>query len=282
MVKAYLAFMDHSITEQITGRSAAWHTTAIALAEGGEVSDLASRIARGIFPKEPRLRKWSSGRAAGKRRYQKEFSKELALHLPSSRVYLLATSATEATVIQTHKQLILELGIADISCEVVRPRGTSALRVGPFINRESGTDHYFELPLNRALMVIWIAHFVVRMHRMLRLQLQGDQIDPVIVDLFFYHDKFVGDSFHASPAMSFFQTLVSSNISHGNVISGFFRESDTVGADLLADNVAGLFNTYREDSAAGVELSFLLSSGCVYYESSSQITDAVGEITPEV
>ncbi len=281
MVKAYLAFMDHSITEQLTGRPAAWHTSAIALAEGGEVSDLASRIARGIFPEEPRLRKWSAGRGAGKLRYRTEFSRELARHIPSSKVYLLATSATEATIIQTHKQLILELGIADISCEVVRPRGTFALRVGPFINRESGTDHYFELPLNRALMVIWIAHFVARMHRMFRLQLQGTQIEPVVVDWFFYHDKLVGDSSNASPAMSFFQTLVSGSISHGNVRSGFFKKSDTVQADLFADNVAGLLNTFRETKAYGVELSSLLSSGCMYYESSSPVTEAAGEKTLE-
>ena len=268
MVKAYLAFMDHSITEQLTGRPAAWRTTAIALAEGGEVSDLASRIARGIFPKQPRLRKWSAGRGAGKRRYRVAFSSELARHLPSAKIYLLATSATEATIIQTREQLIRELGIADASQEVMGPRGTSALRVGPFIHRESGADHYFELPLNRAVMVIWVAHFVARMHRMLRLQLQGAQVEPVVVDWFFYHDKCAGDSSNASPAMSFFQTLVSGNISHGNVRSGFFVESDTVEADLLADNVAGLFNSSREAAADGPELSSLLGSACVYHEAS--------------
>lgn len=273
MVKAYLAFMDHSITEQLTGRPATWHTTAIALAEGGEVSDLASLIARGIFPKQPRLRKWSAGRGAGKRRYRKEFSGELARHLPSSRVYLLATSATEATITQTREQLIRELGIADVSHEVKKPRGTSTLRVGPFTHRQSGTDHYFELPLNRALMVIWVAHFVARMHRMLRIQLQGARVEPVVVDWFFYHDKFAGDSSSASPAMSFFQTLVSSNISHGNIRSGFFGESDTVEADLFADNVAGLFNSSRETAANVPELSSLLNTGCVYYESSSMVTE---------
>jgi hypothetical protein len=200
-----------------------------------------------------------------------EFFNELARHLPSSKVYLLATSATEATITQTREQLIRELGIANISREVVRPRGTSALRVGPFIHRESGADHYFELPLNRALMVIWVAHFVARMHRMFCLQLQVAQVEPVAVDWFFYHDKFAGDSSNASPAMSFFQTLVSGSISDGNVRSGFFRESDTVEADLLADNVAGLFNSSRESAVDSPELSSLLGSGFAYYESSSPV-----------
>src|SRR5438874_8174654 len=96
------------------------------------------------------------------------------------------------------------------------------------------TGHNRQFPLNRALMVVWVAHFVARMHRMFGLQLQGAQPEPVVVDWFFYHDKFAGDSPDASPAMSFFQTLVSGNISNGNVRSGFFVESDTVQADLLA------------------------------------------------
>ena len=270
MVKAYLAFMDHSITEQLAGNPGAWHTTAIALSEGGEVSDLANRIAHGIFPKQPHLRKWSAGRGAGKQRYRLAFCRELTRHLPSAKVYLLATSATEAAIIKTRDQLIRELGIADLSQEVIGPRGNPTLRVGPFIHSKSGADHYFELPSNRAFMVIWVAHFVARMHRMLSLQLRGAQIEPVVVDWFFYHDKFAGDSPNGSPAMSFFETLVSGNISHGNVTSGFFVESDKVEADMLADNVAGLFNSSRE-AADGVDLSSLLDSGYVYYEASSPV-----------
>jgi hypothetical protein len=267
MVKGYLAFMDHSITEQLTGCSAAWHTTAIAISGGGEVSDLATRIAQGISPRRPRLRKWSAGRGAGKQQYREAFYQQLARHLPSAKVSLLATSATEATIVRTREQLFRELGIADVSQERTRPSGSPFLRVGPFVHRESGSDHYFELPLNRALMVVWVAHFVARMHRMFRLQLQGAQPEPVVVDWFFYHDKFAGDSTEASPAMSFFQTLVSGNISDGNVRSGFFKDSDTVEADLFADNVAGLFNSSRGPN--GPDLSSLLDSGCVYYEASS-------------
>lgn len=267
MVKGYLAFMDHSITEQLTGCPAAWHTTAIAISEGGEVSELARRVAQGISPRLPHLRKWSAGRGAGKRRYRDAFYQELVRHLPSAKVSLLATSATEATIVQTREQLFRELGIADISQERTRPSRSPILRVGPFMHRESGSDHYFELPLNRALMVVWVAHFVARMHRMFRLQLQGAQPEPVVVDWFFYHDKFAGDSPETRPAMSFFQTLVSGNISDGNVRSAFFVESDTVEADLLADNVAGLFNSSRGPN--GPNLSDLLGSGFVYYEASS-------------
>jgi hypothetical protein len=260
--------MDHSITELLTGHPGAWHTTAIALSEAGrEVSDLANRIARGIFPRAPRLRKWSGGRGVGKRRYRLAFCRELTRHLPAAKVYLLATSATEAAIIKARDQLIRELRIAHLSQEIVRPGGTSALRVGPFIHRESGPGHYFELSLNRALMVIWIVHFVARMHHMLRRQLQGDRVEPVAVDLFFYHDKFAGDSYDASPAMSFFQTLVSGNISHGNVRSAFFAESDKVEEDLLADNVARLLNNSRE-AADNLDVSPILSSGLVYYEAS--------------
>jgi hypothetical protein len=89
MIMSYLAFMDHSITEQLIGRPEAWHTTAIALSEGSEVSELANKIAQGIFPSKPRLRKWSGGRGASKPRYHDAFSRELARHLPSTKVNLL-------------------------------------------------------------------------------------------------------------------------------------------------------------------------------------------------
>jgi hypothetical protein len=268
MVIGYLAFMDHSITEQLTGRADAWHTTVIALSEGGEVSNLANRIAQGIFPAKPHLRKWSDGRGASKQRYHEAFSRELARHLPLAKVYLLATSATETTITKNREQLLQELGMADISQEIIRPSGRVVLRVGPFVHKELGTDHYFELPLNRAIMIVWIAHFVSRMHRMLRLQLQNAQPEPVIVDWFFYHDKFAGDSPDTSPATSFFQTLVSGNISNGNVRSGFFVQSDTVDADLLADNLAGLINNSCETNNRSQDLLSILNSGCVYYETS--------------
>lgn len=215
MVKAYLAFMDHSVSEQLTGNPAEWHTTAIALSEGGEVSDLANRVAQAIFPRDPRLRKWSHGRRVRKHRYRIGFCRALVDLLPTSRVYLLATSATEATIISAREHLLRELRIAHLCQEIQSPRGTMLLRVGPFIHRETRCDHYFELPLNRALMVAWVAHFVARMHRMFRVQLQVGNAEPPVLDWFFYIDKFAGDSASASPATALFQTLVSGNISDG-------------------------------------------------------------------
>jgi hypothetical protein len=266
MIASYLAFMDHSITEQLTGCPTAWHTTAIVLAEGGEVSELASRIARGIYPKEPRLRKWSAGRVAGKMRYRKAFARELAQHLPSAKVLLLATSATEDVILHARDQLFQQLRINNIVSELTRPTGTTVLRVGPFFNCTTNKEHFFELPLNRAIMAVWVAHFVARMHNNLRLQLQAMTPDPVIVDWFFCHDKFAGDSANSRTMMSFYHALASGSISDGNIRSGFFVDSDTVDADLLADNVAGFFNITRGE-VESPELKSILSSGCVYYES---------------
>ena len=270
MVKAYLAFMDHSITEQLVDDPLAWHTSAIALAEGGEVSELAQRIAEGIFPQSPRLRKWSDGRGDGKRRYRLAFARELARHLPSSNVYLFATSATEATITQNRQHVSHELGIGHMYHEAPGPRRTPLLRVGPFTHRETGAEHYFTLPLNRALMVAWIAHFVARMHRLFHLQLQQTHATPVSVGWFFYLDKFAGDSPDASPGISFFQTLVSGNIANGNIRSGFFAQSDTVDADLFADNLAGLLNASRRAPSDFLALTSLFSSGRIQYETSGK------------
>ncbi len=222
MVKGFLVFMDHSITEQLTGVSSAWHTTAIALSEGGEVSELARSISRNVFPDRPRLQKWSAGHKARKRRYRVAFARELCFQLPDSSVYLFATSATEATIITTREQALQELQISHLCEEESRESGSAWMRVGPFTSRETGDDHFFDFPLNRALMIFWISHFVVRMHQMFHNRLQATQNKPLVLDWFFYLDKFAGDTPTSSSATKLFQAIVSGNINNGNVTSSFF------------------------------------------------------------
>ncbi len=266
ITKGYLAFMDHSITEQLIGDSTAWHTTAIALSEGDEVSQLALSISKKINPKNPILKKWSAGRGQRKKKYRTSFARELIQQLPNSSVYIFVISATEEVIVNSRDQILDELRISHLCKEELRGRGTPWFRAGPFKHFKTGEEHYFEFPLNRALMLLWISHFVSRMHSMLHTQLELNQTSKVILDWFFYLDKFAGDSKDSSPSIPFFQTLVTGNINNGNIRSGFFNESDTVNADLFSDNVAGLFNDLQKSPSDYSDLNQIFESGSIHYE----------------
>jgi len=269
--KGFLAFMDHSITEQLIGDPTAWHTTAIALSEGDEVSKLARSISRNIFPKQPRLKKWSAGHSIRKKNYRLAFARELSHQLPESPVYLFAISATEEAIEKNIDLILKDLRVSHLYHEVQREGSSPWLRVGPFKHIENDSGHYFEFSRNRGIMLLWVSHFIVRMHRMFRLKLHVASDSMVILDWFFYLDKFAGDTNESSPAISFFNTLVSGNICNGNITAAFFKESDTVIDELFTDNVAGLFNDMNRNHSVYPELAKLFKSGSIYYETSGQV-----------
>src|SRR4051812_4433960 len=109
--------MDHSITEQLTGHSHAWHTTALAMSSGSELASLAARIAERINPLKPRLRKWSAGRPKSRNAYRLAFSAALGNCIQGSKVMLLVISATEAAIVGAREQVVRELGISEICKE---------------------------------------------------------------------------------------------------------------------------------------------------------------------
>jgi hypothetical protein len=261
-VKAFLGFMDHSITEQLIGNPDARHTTAIVLAEGGECGALAKRIGGDVNRRANRLRKWSRAGEA----YRRTFLLALSSMLPGSGVVVVASSARERTILANRERVACELGLADIIQEELAPRGTARMKVGPFIDHRTGLDHFFESSSNRILMVLWIAHFILRAHASMAADIRRQMPALFSLDWFLYLDKFAGDNADAHPASQLFQTLVG-HPDAGNIRTASFVESDRVSEDLMADNIAGLLNEWQTTPSRYRTLEALITGGSFYYES---------------
>lgn len=267
MVKAYLGFMDHSVSEQLNGTPSLWHTSVLLLSEGTECSDLAKAIATIINPLSKRLKKWSQTKGG---RYRKNFCQQLMAALPRSGVMIFATSAREITIESNKDHVIRELDLINHYKTQGQQGQTVRVRIGPLTD-STGQDHFFELPENRAVMVLWIAHFTCRMHTYLAGELKKTVPNLFSVDwLPIYVDKFAGDNVHAFPSMQLFQSVVTHHILRsglGNVRVAFFHEKDADRANVLADNVAGLFNESKNRPSTYSDLPALIQNGCIYWES---------------
>jgi hypothetical protein len=258
MVKAFIAFMDHSISEQLTGAPGSWHTTAIVMSESGECDALAAAIARDISRGTTRLRKWSRAKDGP---YRERFAEALSKHLPSSGVTVLGSSATER-LIRANEGLIR----ADfrLTSATYTYSGVGQVKIGPFVHRVTGAQHYFQLPEKHAVMVLWVAHLISRLHQGYATILRQSGVDLFSLDwLPLYLDRFPGN-YQQSTAL--FQALVSAQVMRdGNVRAAYFTAREAH-SSVLADNIAGLFNGWRQENTRGTVEVAILNSGRMYYE----------------
>ena len=151
----YTASMDHSPSEQLSG--AGWHTTVLVLSAGVEHAQLARDIARTLRPRVGKLTKWSK---AGSR-YRDMFSVELARYLPKYPVYILAVSATASAIRQSEKHFLNELLLTDRYQRTINVKGSVSVTLGPFWRGPSRKKVMVHLHERRALMCLFISHFVL-------------------------------------------------------------------------------------------------------------------------
>ena len=263
MVKTFFGSMDHSVSEQLTGQSSLWHTSVVVLSENGQhLEDLANSIGRMVNPRTPGLKKWK------KTKNRRKYLAALGAALRGSEIIIFAISATEDCIVHNENLLISELGLRDLCAEETTPAGKTLIKIGPYTDRRSGADHFFKLSKNRALMILWIAHFVARAHQQMEKSLKTQHADLFSLDWFLYIDKFAGDNVGQANGTQLFQTLVQRSImGAGNIRVAFFNDSGTVSSDLLADNIAGLFNEYKTKPATYPDLSHILANSHIHWES---------------
>ena len=227
--------MDHSVTEQLLGNAEEWHTTAIALSESGEISDFSKEIAQCISTKNDYLKKWS-GR--NKQKYRSLFRKYFFELLPKFEIYVYINSAQEKSITQNKKHVISELSLTHLYNNNTKSSKKISARIGPFIRTSDETDHFFVFSDNRAQMILWIAHFMCRAHADFFNYLKSSFTDTIGLDWFLYADKLPG----AGEELDFLILLVNRFTPNGNIRISNFDQGDTVNTDLLADNIAGMFN----------------------------------------
>lgn len=234
----FVCSMDHSPTEQLVG-SNRWHTTTLILSVAGNQWDTAGLIAKASRRQGGRLTKWSACRP----RQKATFAKVLAACLPETPIYVASISAREEEIVYSFDHMVRELHLSELTRAEER-NGKSYLRFGPFVRSgpsgEPGEEVYFSLIRTRAIPLIFIVHFMLRMHQGLLLSLRRSEPEVTWMDWQVSADKFPGDVsggmaklFYALLGLLPQQGLVS-----GNLRDLTFLTSDP-GSD-LADNIAGM------------------------------------------
>lgn len=227
----FIASLDHSPTEQLIGEK--WHTSALILSAAVEHSALAHELGQIANPLTGKLAKWTGSN----RHYKKRFCAGLAPMLSCHRVMVFAISAMESSIAASEDHFIKELG-GDRCYRRHMSDGRPRVSIGPFVNSRTGEQSTVELSGKQAPMVLFIAHFLRRVHQEMQIALSVDT--PMFVTWNFFADKppnGAGGPFDKALAM-----LLGLSNPRGALRWGYFLEGDEVETDLLADNIAGLLN----------------------------------------
>jgi hypothetical protein len=227
----FIASLDHSPTEQLIGKK--WHTSALILSAAVEHSALAHELGQIANPLTCKLTKWTRANS----HYRKRFCASLMSTLDRHRVMVFAISATEPSIAASEEHFVKELGGTQCYRRYARD-SRGRVSIGPFVNVRTGEKQTVDLPANQAPMVLFVAHFLRRMHQEVHLALSA--YAPARITWNFFADKppsGSGGAFDQALAM-----LLGLSNTRGELRWGYFLEGDTVETDLLADNLAGLLN----------------------------------------
>jgi hypothetical protein len=176
----FISSLDHSPTEQLIG--AKWHTSALILSAGVEHSVLAHELGQIANPLTCKLTKWTRANS----HYKKRFCASLMSRLDRHRVMVFAISAMEPSIAAGEEHFIKELG----GTQCYRRHaldGRARVSIGPLVNARTGVEHTVELPGNQAPMVLFIAHFLRRIHQEMHVALSAHA--PAGVTWNFFADK---------------------------------------------------------------------------------------------
>lgn len=247
-----LVSMDHSPSEQITDRDE-MYTTVIVVSPKTEHSVLATAMGKRLRPGFGVLRKWAGSKKAYRDRFWEVFTDELS-RLP---VFVFSVSATRATILAARDHFIAQSGLDQLFNWTQGEDGRFSLRFGPCFYGGADTEHFVHIPENRALMVLFIWHFFVRVFAATQRAVSPDLKWCV------YMDKFPGGV--DGNMANLFACLVDATEAGGHCIRGHFLDSDLVETDLLADNLAGFIAGI---AANGSELPPLVvgNGGGIYWE----------------
>jgi hypothetical protein len=166
----YLASMDHSPSEQL-GNPDDWHTTVLILSESGQHWKLAEDIAKQLRCREALLTKWSRNPIY---RRNGTFEDALKSCLPGRAVFIRVISAQAHAIRTSYPHMIGELGLSDLVKRFVK-NDKPYLRFGPFervtilgvednkLKTQSELAE-FDVAERQALSLIFICHYLLRMH----------------------------------------------------------------------------------------------------------------------
>lgn len=272
-ITMYLGSMDHTPSEQL-GDPQQWHTTVLILSEGGEHWDLATDIARQIGCNNNSLKKWSGKRATG---YKREFERAFTEYIVTYPVHIRAISAQGKTITGCFDHMVQELGLNGLVRRLSR-NGKQHLEYGPFLRVSTeGTVEgklsrrfepaSFSVPERQGIPLLFIAHFLVRMHRQVLAVVQEDRPELEWVDWQLMPNKFPGDI--KGPMAQLFHAIMSgaahARLAMGNIRVVTFVDSRADHGSVLSDNLAGLLARKLELKETNPDLPKSRGSGASFF-----------------
>jgi hypothetical protein len=250
-----IASLDHSPSEQITDTEDT-HTTVLILSNGFEHLEYAREIQQHIGHPE-KLRKWK--RMSSRARHA--FAKAAFELLQKYPVLIFAITAHKSAILKSEGHFLKELNLETIALHEKEGTG-DYLVFGPLqqiAKNQTVTEVNLRETTNRAVMVLFTAHFVRRMQLLL-----FTIANVGCMNFSFYADKPPGGKNYAN-LLNFF-------LRNGNAVGDIklysFVDSDAVESDLLADNFAGLLRdvTRHPERWANVQMIEAPGKGVFYWE----------------
>lgn len=222
-----VASMDHSPQEIPNDRSI-WHTSAFLVSVSAEQWGWDEYLGPLLNPQGKRLRKWTGKNPD---RYRREFRRQIPQVLASSSVFGLALSVQGGTVVDSLAELITQMaldGHLHVSGQEVTVAGLA-----------SGRD--FTISTVQAAYVIYLIHFICRMHAFILESLNGDQAEPLVTcDWQISPDNFPNGV--NGPMATLFSIVANSAAALG-LVRGNLRVSTHLQGDPgaeVCDNLAGM------------------------------------------
>lgn len=246
-----MASLDHSPSEQIT-ETEDTHTTVLILSSGLEHLEYAREIGQ-----HRKLRKWKRMRQSARR----SFAIKAFELLPKYPVLVFAITAHKSAILKSEDHFLKELGFEAIARHE-KVGAKDYLVIGPVqrvADDNTVTNTNLRETTHRAVMALFIAHFVRRMQLLL-----FTVANAGCMNFSFYADK--------SPGGGDYANLLNFFLRNGNPVGDIklysFVNSDKVESDLLADNFAGLLRgvTRHPDQWANVKMANDSGNGMFYWE----------------
>jgi hypothetical protein len=245
-ISMMLGSVDHSPSEQL-GAPSDWHTTVLILSQGNEHWQLAEEIACRLSPVRTTLLKWSARKSS---RYKLEFERLLLERLDAHPVHIRAISAQGSVIEFSQEHIVSELGLAGL-VQSFDKNNKLWLRFGPFTRITASPDGdplndtepaFFEIAAVQGIPLIFICHFLMRMHREVMILIREHEPEIEWIDWQIMPNKFPGDIL--GPMGNLFHVIMSgaaaARLVAGNMRVATLTNSKDDHGSLLADNIAGL------------------------------------------
>lgn len=231
----YFISIDHSPSEQINGSE--WHHSALILCSNVEHQMLADTLGQTLNPEKKILRQWKNTDL----RYRQKFHREFFHALKNHPILVIGVSAKESVILSNEQGLAHELGITG-HYRRIEQDGKVKVEFGPYICSEEDEPETLLVPASQAPMAIFNASYLLRIHSALTIAVREHLGETSGIPLWIQvmSDKPPND--FGGRYAKLMWLLLGGPPTQGKFTWGGFTGNEDQPIDLLADNLAGLFN----------------------------------------